>query len=114
MFSNRKKGELMIEKIMTGTVIRKDDIATACYIEPGTKISWTYRGQITEEKIDRRTGDVMRHSGIVVADYEWYLVVRTPKGYNICLDKAEIATGWIKIKGFKPKIKRVLAGEYRC
>ena len=96
------------------TAFLKKDIADACYIEPGTKISWTYRGQITEEKIDRKTGEVMRHSGIVVADYEWYLVVRTPKGYNICLDKAEIATGWIKIKGLKPKIKRVYAFEFAC
>ena len=95
-------------------VIPKEDIADACYIEPGTKISWTYRGQITEEKIDRRTGDVMRHNGIVVADYEWYLVVRTPNGYNICLDKAEIATRWINIKGFKPKIKPVYAFEHAC
>jgi hypothetical protein len=111
--ANGRKGNKMLYQENEKRVIPKEDIADACYIEPGTKISWTYRGQITEEKIDRKTGEVMRHSGIVVADYEWYLVVRTPKGYNICLDKAEIATGWINIKGFKPKIKRVLASEYR-
>ena len=92
----------------------KTDIADACYIEPGTKITWTYRGQLVEEKISRKTGEVLRESGIVVADYEHYLVVRTPKGYNICLDKAEIATRWINIKGFKPKIKPVYAFEHAC
>ena len=96
------------------TAFLKKDIADACYIEPGTKITWTYRGQKAEEKIDRKTGEIMRHSGIVVADYEHYLVVRTSKGYNICLDKAEIATRWINIKGFKPKIKPVYAFEHAC
>lgn len=95
-------------------VIPKVDIADACYIEPGKKIEWTYRGQITEEKINRKTGEVQKDRGTVVADYEYYLVVRTPKGYNICLDKTEIAIRQINIKGFKPKIKPVLAGEYRC
>ena len=92
----------------------KADIADACYIEPGTKITWTYRGQQVEEKISRKTGEVLKESGIVVADYEHYLVVRVPKGYNICLDKAEIATRWINIKGFKPKIKPVYAFEHAC
>ncbi|MBR2492161.1 MAG: hypothetical protein IKB64_01675 [Paludibacteraceae bacterium] len=96
------------------TAFLKADVAEACYIEPGTKISWTYKGQQVEEKINRKTGDVLREHGVVVADYEHYLVVRTPKGYNICLDKTEITTGWIKIKGFKPKIKRVYAFEYAC
>ena len=96
------------------TAFLKKDIADACYIEPGTKITWTYRGQQVEEKISRKTGEVLRESGIVVADYEHYLVVRTPKGYNICLDKAEIATRWINIKGFKPKIKPVYAFEHAC
>ena len=92
----------------------KADIADACYIEPGTKITWTYKGQQVEEKISRKTGEVLKESGIVVADYEHYLVVRVPKGYNICLDKAEIATRWINIKGFKPKIKPVYAFEHAC
>lgn len=104
----------MIASSLEGIVIPKDDVADGCFIEPGTQIEWSYKGQITEEKVDRRTGKIRRDRGIVVADYENYLVVRTPYGYNTTIDKVDVATGWIKVKGFKPKIKRVLASEYRC
>lgn len=112
--ASRRKENKMLYLENEKMVIPKADIADACYIEPGTKIVWTYKGQITEEKIDRKTGMVKRDKGIVVGDYEHFLVVRTPKGYNTCLDKTEIAIRQINIKGFKPKIKPVSALNYRC
>ena len=96
------------------TVIPISEIPDGCYIKPLTEISWTYKGVQVEELRDKRTGEIKRHSGVVIADYEWYLVVQTPKGYNICLDKSDIATGWIKVKGYRPQIKRVLANLYQC
>ena len=91
-------------------VIRKKDITDFCKIDLRQEIVWNERG--TQELLmNRKTGMLIEHSGIVVADYEHYIVVRTPKGYNVCLEKNDIATGQIVIKGFKPKVPRISCYE---
>lgn len=93
-------------------VIRKADITECCKIELLQDIEWDYVGQSGEVLLDKRTGKARREHGKVIADYEHYIVVRTPKGYNVCLGKNEIAIKQVRIKGFEPKVPKIYA--YEC
>lgn len=106
----------MLDGCMYGserTVYKQEDISEKCKFELGTTIEFGYTNIQKEVLKDRTTGGESWIKGKVVADYETYIILESPKGYRYCLDKVDIATRDVRIKGFKPEIKKALAVDYR-
>jgi hypothetical protein len=108
----------MLDGCMYGTertIFKTEDITNKCKFELGAEIEWAYTN--TQGEI-RQCTSKNKHIGIwakgtVVADYETYFIVQSPKGFRYCLDKVDIATKQIVVKGFKPNIKKGFAVNYR-
>ena len=108
----------MLDGCMYGVdraIYKTEDIANKCKFELGREIEWAYTN--TQGEI-RQCTSKNKHIGIwakgtVVADYETYFIVQSPKGFRYCLDKVDIATKQIVVKGFKPNIKKGFAVNYR-
>lgn len=108
----------MLDGCMYGverTVYKTEDIANKCKFELGREIEWAYtntRGEVREcTSKNRHIGKWTK--GTVVADYETYFIVQSPKGHRYCLDKVDLATKQIVVKGFNPEIKKVFAVDNR-
>ena len=63
--------------------------------------------------MNRGQGTEKWTTGKVVADYQTYIILENPNGYRYCLDKVDIATKKVVIKGFVPKIKKAFAVDNR-
>lgn len=108
----------MLDGCMYGTertVYKTEDIANKCKFELGREIEWAYTN--TQGEV-RQCTSKNRHIGIwtkgtVVADYETYFIVQNPKGYRYCLDKVDLVTKRVVVKGFKPEIKKAFAVDNR-
>ena len=106
----------MLDGCMYGTertVFKTEDIFYNCKFELGTEIQWANTNTLGEILLNRSLGGEKWTTGKVVADYQTYIILENPNGYRYCLDKVDIATKKVVIKGFKPKIKKVFAVDYR-
>ena len=106
----------MLDGCMYGTertVFKTEDIFNNCKFELGTEIQWANTNTLGEILVNRGQGTEKWTTGKVVADYQTYIILENPNGYRYCLDKVDIATKRVVIKGFKPKIKKVFAVDYR-
>ena len=93
-------------------VMRTADVKHYCKLDLGTVIEWCETNEKGEYRIHKGQGDTKQFKGMVVADYENFVVIRDPGKFNYCLNKCDIATRQIAIKGIHPKVPRVSA--YEC
>lgn len=92
----------VILKSMEKTVFRTSDIRDYCKLDLRQNITFN-------EYYKELNGELTKLSGVIVADYEHFIVVRTEKGYNICISKRDLATGWSHIDNFDPKVPKIFS-----
>ncbi len=88
------------------TAMRTEDVINLCTLTLGQTIRWAYT-TIDGIQKSKSSGDESWFTGKVVADYEYYIILESPKGYRYCINKQDIATKQIAIKGFEPHVPRV-------
>ena len=106
----------MLDGCMYGverTVFKTEDIFHGCKIELGKEVKFALTNCYKEVKESRSKNVGTWNGGKVVADYETYIVLEHPSGYRYCIDKVDIATKDIVVKGFKPNIHKVYAVDFR-
>ena len=108
----------MLDGCMYGTertIYKTEDIANKCKFDLGTEIEWAYTN--TQGEVKQCTSK-NKHigkwaKGKVVGDYETYIIIQSPKGFRYCLDKVDLATKGVVVRGFEPKIKKAFAVDNR-
>ena len=106
----------MLDGCMYGTertVFKTEDIFNNCKFELGTEIQWANTNTLGEILVNRGQGTEKWTTGKVVADYQTYIILENPNGYRYCLDKVDIATKRVVVKGYEPHVPKALAYEHR-
>ena len=106
----------MLDGCMYGTertVFKTEDIFYLCKFDLGTEIQWAYTSTIGNIKQNRKLGGDDWFKGTVVADYETYFILESKSGYRYCIDKVDLATKRVIVKGFEPHVPKALAYEHR-